>query len=158
MIQYCYYFECIYKSMLIWWIVSGEVVFQNLIKTFNYIDIAIVLYAGMVWSARGWGGVPTDLTDSDQVGHSWPTGSFMTNWVIHDQLGHLRPTCLFLTNFFTNFDQLVTFNPLLVNFVHFFTNFVNFLLILTSWSFLTPCWSLFGHFLFWNCIKLIEIG
>ena len=49
----------------------------------------------------------------DRFGPSW---SFMTNLVIHDQLGHLRPTCLFLTNFFANFDQLVTFNPLLVTF------------------------------------------
>ena len=45
-----------------------------------------------------------------------PIRPIRTKLVIHDQVGHLRPTCLFLTNFFANFDQLVTFNPLLVTF------------------------------------------
>ena len=65
---------------------------------------------GMVWSPRDWGG------GTDRFNRFGPSWSFMTNLVIHDQLGHLRPTCLFLTNFFANFDQLVTFNPLLVTF------------------------------------------
>ena len=50
-----------------------------------------------------------------------------------DQVGNLQPTWLFKTNLFI-LDQLVKF-----------------LLILIYWSLVTPCWSLFGNFLFWNC-------
>ena len=116
---------------------------------------------GLKWPSWSW---MTQLVMNDPVGHEWPTWSesvesvgtppqsralqtipdlresHTTFWsntysyhgiysgITHDQLGHLRPTCLFLTSF------------------------VQFLLILIRWSLFTSCWSVFGHFLFWNCI------